>query len=304
MFDVLVHADWSANLPKRWAVTAERIRDGWFISSPEPASTVAKLLDTAKDRPVFAGFDFPIGVPAAWGEETGVADYVSLLPMLGEGVWHSFFSVADTAGEIGLHRPFYPRVSSASTKQRHLLDALQVDGIDDLRRMCERATPDRRAACALFWTLGGNQVGKAALAGWKEVVIPGIKAGAKLWPFTCDLREVRPSGLTLAETYPAEAYRHVGVQFRGGMSKRRQADRQSFTAILLAWADQHHIALSEAMRAAIQDGFGSGADGEDKFDAMLGLCGMIDVVSGRRTPGTPDDPAIKRWEGWILGQQR
>jgi len=32
----------------------------------------------------------------------------------------------------------------------------------DLLRLCERATPDRGDACMLFWTLGGNQVGKAA----------------------------------------------------------------------------------------------------------------------------------------------
>jgi hypothetical protein len=46
-----------------------------------------------------------------------------------------------------------------------------------LRRQCERATPTRRAACPLFWTLGSNQVGKAAISGWQEVIAPAQRHG-------------------------------------------------------------------------------------------------------------------------------
>jgi hypothetical protein len=34
--------------------------------------------------------------------------------------------------------------------------------------------------------------------------------------------------------------------------------------------------------AQLQDGFGAHADGEDRFDALIGLLSMIGVVDGRR----------------------
>ena len=40
-----------------------------------------------------------------------------------------------------------------------------------------------------------------------------------------------------------------------------------------------------------------------KFDAFAGLCGMIEVIDGRRSEGVPEDEAIRTWEGWILGQE-
>jgi len=29
----------------------------------------------------------------------------------------------------------------------------------------------------MFWTLGGNQVGKAAISGWRELLAPARRAG-------------------------------------------------------------------------------------------------------------------------------
>lgn len=46
---------------------------------------------------------------------------------------------------------------------------------------------------------------------------------------------------------------------------------------------------------------GAGKDGEDRFDAVVGLLGMLDVVLGNRRPGEPEDDTT-RIEGWILGQ--
>jgi hypothetical protein len=51
----------------------------------------------------------------------------------------------------------------------------------------------------------------------------------------------------------------------------------------------------------IEDGFGPGG-GDDRFDAAVGLFGMLNVVLGRRPSGEPDDPVVRRIEGWILGQ--
>jgi hypothetical protein len=80
----------------------------------------------------------------------------------------NFFDVADTPDDICLTRPFYPKSSGVGRKHAHLFGPLNVNSIDDLRRICERKTPHRPAACPLFWTLGGNQVGKAAIDGWQK----------------------------------------------------------------------------------------------------------------------------------------
>jgi hypothetical protein len=34
----------------------------------------------------------------------------------------------------------------------------------------------------------------------------------------------------------------------------------------------------------------------------VGLLGMVNVLRGGRPPGAPDDPVVRRIEGWILGQ--
>jgi hypothetical protein len=55
------------------------------------------------------------------------------------------------------------------------------------------------------------------------------------------------------------------------------------------------------MRHALADGFGPRKDGEDVFDAAVGLLGMIEVVEGRRL-ASPIERSAQDWEGWILGQ--
>ena len=104
----------------------------------------------------------------------------------------------------------------------------------------------------------------------------------------------------LAETDPAEAYGHVGVVFRPSESKTRQEDRISRSDAIFGWASRTEVHLSESVTALISDGFGADKAGEDRFDALLGLCGMIEVVTGRRGEGS--HPQRSAWEGWILGQ--
>lgn len=305
MFSRLVHADWSVSSAKRWAARARLGDDGWLIEAVEPVGDcpafVKSLVAVSRQEAVLAGFDFPIGVPDAYGARTGLASFSDLLRHVGQGRWSRFGDIAREPGEIGLERPFYPAGASAGLKQADLLAAHGVAALDQLRRQCERQTGDRRAACPLFWTLGGNQVGRAALAGWTEVIKPAQAAGARLWPFDGSLASLdeRP-GLVLAETYPAEAYGHVGVVFRSSESKTRQEDRASKADAILGWASQHQVHLSGSVRALIADGFGDDKAGEDRFDALLGLCGMIEVVSGRRPEGGHPDGSC--WEGWIIGQ--
>jgi hypothetical protein len=57
------------------------------------------------------------------------------------------------------------------------------------------------------------------------------------------------------------------------------------------------------LRKTIDEGFGPKPDGEDQFDAFVGICSMLDVVSGCRPEGAPTTNHVRRIEGWILGQR-
>ena len=111
---------------------------------------------------VLVGFDSPIGLPAPYAARAGVDDFLALLPRPDRprDDWACFYDVAERPEEIDLRLPFYPR-RPGSTRRDHLLTALKLDKADDLRRRCERAHPERRAASPLFWTLGAQQVGIA-----------------------------------------------------------------------------------------------------------------------------------------------
>jgi hypothetical protein len=135
--------------------------------------------------------------------------------------------------------------------------------------------------------------------------------GISIWPFSGQLGDLLHPGQTvIAETYPAEFYQHLGVKFNRGRGiqhsmqggKRSQQARIGNSEILLNWQAAAQVRLSPRLESSIQDGFGSSADGEDRFDAVVGLFGMLNVVGGRRETGEPEDSTIRRLEGWILGQ--
>ena len=172
-----------------------------------------------------------------------------------------------------------------------------------LSRACDRATADRPAGAPLFWTLGANQVGKAAITAWRDLLLPAL-AGPDppaLWPFDGALLDLLAPGRTVvAECYPAEAMRQLGLAMRG--SKRRHADRLALVPALrdrLAAADARP---DPALDALLAGGMGADAAGEDRLDCLLGLLGLLQVLAGRRADLIPADPWIRRWEGWVLGQ--
>lgn len=308
MYDCLIHADWSIAAKKRWLAVAERTATGWLVEAPEPVGPAESLLDQAfsaalDGRRVLVGFDFPIGVPAKYGALTELGNFRSLLDSLGQAAWGQFFEVAKTRDQIGIRRPFYPASSTKGVSRNDLASALGVDCFDDLLRICERRTDYRPAACSLFWTLGGNQVGKGALSGWREIVLPALQRGALLWPFDGTLIKLAGApGVVLAETYPAEAYRMVNARFRHGESKKRQSDRKTKGGPIVAWAKRHEIVFSADANTALANGYGSGKDGEDRFDATMGLLKMIEVVEHRRPERTEQPSGVADWEGWILGR--
>jgi len=106
----------------------------------------------------------------------------------------------------------------------------------------------------LFWTLGGNQVGKGAISGWREMIVPRLD-DIGLWPFDgrlADLLDTRPC--VIAETYPGDVYRQLGMP-RGGWSKRRQVDRQRIAKMMIPWLEARPDVDAHDLLPMIEDGF-------------------------------------------------
>jgi hypothetical protein len=306
---VVAHADWSTHANKRWLARANLQRSGHYrVLLPEPVGALDDLFPRLGSDGVLLGVDLPIGLPRAYANHAGIDDFVAFLMKICVGEWRDFATVAHAPTEICVTRPFYPHHAGCrgTVARRHLLDGLGLADPHALHRRCDRATTERPAASPLFWTLGPNQVGKAALSGWRDLLAPALRSGLDLalWPFQGPLSELLAAHrYVVAETYPAEIYRHLRLPLiqPGGGSKRRQASRQACAPALLACA-QGETGLAPELVTRIRDGFGAAADGEDRFDATVGLLGMLNVVLGRRPTGEPGDPAISRIEGWILGQ--
>jgi len=55
-----------------------------------------------------------------------------------------------------------------------------------------------------------------------------------------------------------------------------------FGAPLLCCADVQGVALQDGIRKEVYDGF---SQGDDAFDALVGLFGMLQVCLGQREPG-------------------
>jgi hypothetical protein len=106
--------------------------------------------------------------------------------------------------------------------------------------------------------------------------------------------------VTVAEVYPAEALRQLGLKLAG--SKRAHSPRMALAEALLAAMARLRVAPSAALARCVAEGFGADAAGEDRLDCVLGLLNLIAVLDGSRADHIPEDPWITRWEGWVLGQ--
>lgn len=249
------------------------------------------------------GLDCPIGLPRAYAAQHGgqARDFPAFLR--GLATRPEFFHVAATLDEVGPNRPFYPaRPAAGMTRAAHAA-ALGLPGAGALCRACDCATDERPAGAPPFWTLGANQSGKAAIHAWREMLIPALHAAAPiaLWPFDGPFRALlRPGTVAIAECYPAEAMRQLGIRPLG--SKRRRADRLRLVPALRAAMAALGVQPDQVLDALLTDGFGADAAGEDRLDCVLGVLGTLAVAEGRRTDEAPDDPWIIRWEGWVLGQ--
>jgi hypothetical protein len=301
----IYHADWGAAANKRWLAQATLgMDDRYTAHAPALIEDHVDLIPSIRRQIddggcALFGFDFPIGIPASYAPLAGVTAFKPFLRELGSGEWADFYNVATVRSEISMRRPFYP-FSPGGKRQAHLLEALGLNEIDDLRRECEKKQRGRRAACSLFWTLGANQVGKGAIVGWRDVLAPALRNGADvhLWPFDGDLIDLlQPGKIVVVETYPAECYGWFLTEPLRG--KGKQEVRRAVGSHLTKWAASLDLGLEPALHGLIENGF---PEGDDAFDAFVGLIGMIEVVTGKRKPGEPSEDRIQNLEGWILGQ--
>jgi hypothetical protein len=301
-----VHADWSVDPRKRWMTLARESCDRFAMQAPlpapAPAMLAATLLAHSKGGPVALGIDAPIGLPRAYAVKLPDQNFIAFLRRLNNT--DAFFQVAATLEEVSLARPFYPaRGKRGMTRAAHA-EVLALENAAALSRACDRATALRPAGAPLFWTLGANQTGKAAITLWRDALI-GARAhpGLKLWPFEgAFLALLAPDTVVMAETYPAESMRALGIFPRG--SKRRQQDRAAQAEFIAAAMRDMRVTPSRGLRAALDDGFGGDAAGEDRFDSILGALGVIAVLRGALPDAPPENDGgfLTRWEGWVLGQ--
>ena len=178
--------------------------------------------------------------------------------------------------------------------------------LSDLKELFRQCETTGRVACPLFWTLGGNQVGKAAVSGWREVLQPALSIpGVRLWPFSGALPELlERKGTVIAETYPGDVYSYVGAPLPpvdGRRGKRHQPSRIESATSMLDWASRAGVDLTNDAEAVITNGFGPSKAGEDAFDALVGLHGMLAVLLGLRRDALPKTRSVLDVEGWILG---
>jgi hypothetical protein len=281
-------------------------RDGplWRLAAPLPVGDPATLLQRLRDPhgAVLLGLDCPIGLPRGYAEAHGIAaDFPAFLRGLADRP--AFFHVCVTLDEVGPDRPFYPARGVAGMTRAAHAAALGLESAQALNRAVDRATAERPAGAPPFWTLGANQSGKAALSAWRTMLVPALAGGTalRLWPFDGDLSGLfSPGMIVVAETYPAEALRHLGLRMGG--SKRRRADRVALAAPLRAAMARLGAEPDAAMEAAVADGFGTDAAGEDCFDCTLGVLCALNVLAGNRPAFVPADNWVRHWEGWVLGQ--
>jgi hypothetical protein len=300
---IAAHADWSAHPGKRWAALARRAGGRWRIEAPRPVGDprgfAAALL--AEGAPAALGLDLPLGLPRAYAAVRPEADFPRFLAArTGDA---RFFTVNETLATVAPESPFYPRRGVRGMTRAAHAAALGLPDAAALSRWCDRATAERPAGAPLFWTLGPNQSGKAAIAAWRDWLAPALAEGAPLalWPFAGPLHGLLARGrLALAEVYPAEALRQLGLRMPG--SKRAQAARRALAGPLRACMAALGAEPAPALRDAIAEGFGADAAGEDRLDCVLGLLALIQVLDGRRADRVPEDEAVRRWEGWVLGQ--
>lgn len=303
---VVAAADWSVNHRKRWLAKAiwDTEAKRYAVYASERVGDSATLPNRLQeDLPAKAttvlGLDLPIGLPAEYAEKVGVASFLDFLPQIGTKPWADFATPSNSPTLEQPFGPHYVRRKGEFTRQ-NLVDGLQMKHFEDTYRRCDQEAQ----AHSLFLTIGGKQVGRAALHAWQNVLIPNLDH-LHIWPFQGSFRKlIAESGTTvIVEVYPGGAYAQLGIGLGRGQvekgrrrSKTRREDRQHPDVggrLLAALEEVAHV--TPAARTEILSGF----DSDDAFDAMVGLAALLMGVTGRWKDETPTDDTVRNVEGWI-----
>ncbi|MES2713093.1 MAG: hypothetical protein V4653_16050, partial [Pseudomonadota bacterium] len=153
---------------------ARRTPGGWQAAAPRPVGDPAAMLSglLADGEPVALGLDVPLGLPRDYAALAGIASFPAFLR--GLAAQPGFFAVNEALGTVALGRPFYPQRGVRGMTRAAHAEALGLTGAAGLSRWCDRATAERPAGAPVFWTLGANQSGKAAIAAWRDWLAPAL----------------------------------------------------------------------------------------------------------------------------------
>jgi hypothetical protein len=108
----------------------------------------------------------------------------------------------------------------------------------------------------------------------------------------------------LVETYPRVYYSCIEPVSgaKSVWSKRAQSDLLKRIPRLLDWAASLGIDRDPDVLTRVKDGFSAESDGEDEFDAVVGLIAMLGAPRGVMPIREPDREFVRTVEGWILGR--
>jgi hypothetical protein len=293
--DIIIAADWSVHPRKRWRSTIVRDGDGWVLHPAEPVGPNL-LRDAIAQRNVrsLIGFDFPIGVPHEYAQIIGVSNFDQLLSLIAtDPRFAAFASPASTLDEVQPTRPFFPSGNAWKGYRDQLATALEVTSRRALLRGADRAS---KSATPLFALGTPQQVGRAAVDGWKSELLPN-RDRIRLWPFGGNLATLNRSlGVTVVEIYPAIAGKILDLKFKG--KKSVQANRRSVAGTIALAAQRLKCRIDGKSLVQIESGF---PEGDDAFDACIGALGMLEVVIRYSDADEPPKDVAAQTEGWILG---
>jgi hypothetical protein len=98
---LIVHCDWSTSDKKRWACRAIWERECFHIAAPEPVGRLESFFSDLRAQEsrygIFAGFDFPIGIPRAYADRAGISRFADSLITFGENECADFYKPAEKA---------------------------------------------------------------------------------------------------------------------------------------------------------------------------------------------------------------
>lgn len=281
---LVASADWSQERGRRRIAIARRRAGRYRIEALEippvgPALLDALLEGAGREQAVF-GADFPMGVPRAWAVRAGISCFPAFLRDMDEEAFRRLTTPAARAEEIELLRPFYP-ARPGGARRRDLVRGLGLSSFDELLRECDRRT----RGCAPFWLVGANQVGKAGIAGWRELLRPALRSRlpVAIWPFATPRITAGAARLLLVETYPAW-YRRLWRRAGG-----------------LAWMQRLRIGVVPSLDARVRAELAPAARRSDSGDALFGLLGMIAALCGLLPREAPQHADVCRIEGWVCG---